>query len=63
MIEDDSLLLLLKESGLPPEVIRDNLPALRRFCTEMRAREVEFWGKYFVSSAKHYRQQAKQIAG
>jgi hypothetical protein len=61
--DDDELVVLLKDAGLPPDVIADHLPALRRFGVELKAREIEFWGKYFIRSADHYRKHHKRRHG
>lgn len=61
--DDDELIVLLKDVGLPPDVIADHLPALRRFSVELKAREIKFWGDYFVRSADHYRQHHKRRHG
>jgi hypothetical protein len=63
MMGDELLLSMLKSAGLSQEVIDANLPALRKFWVESKAREVDFWGKYFVSCGKHYRKHHQQMHG
>jgi hypothetical protein len=58
--DDETLLRLLYEAGFPAEVVRDHLDQFRALSIEIRASEQEFWGKYFVRSAKQAREWGKK---
>lgn len=55
MKTEDNLREALIGAGFPPELIEAHWQKFERLWVEIRAQELEFWGKYFVRTGKHYR--------